>query len=108
MRRPVRDTGDWKLPARIFAVLAAVNLVGFVALATMVPDMSLFEAVHVVDAARRACAAAVAAGLVRAPFLGATLRWWRVFVQLSGLAAAYAATELTGFPGVFWGWRVVG
>jgi hypothetical protein len=52
MRRPAGETWDFKLPARIFAVLAAVNLVGFVALATLVPDMSLFEAVHVLDTAR--------------------------------------------------------
>jgi hypothetical protein len=52
MRRPAGETGDWKLPARIFAVLAAINLVGFVALATMLPDMSLYEALHVLDAIR--------------------------------------------------------
>jgi hypothetical protein len=73
MRRPVRDTGDWKLPARIFAVLAAVNLVGFVALATMVPDMSLFEAVHVVDAARADAAQTALVGLLGRDVWGAVL-----------------------------------
>lgn len=63
MRRPGSDRDDGKLAARIFAVLAATFLVGAVALGTVLPpDMTLFEAVHVLDSARADAAQAAAIG----------------------------------------------
>jgi len=51
MGRPAEKT-DLTLPARIFSVLAAVLLVGALALATLLPpDMSVHEAMHAIDAA---------------------------------------------------------
>jgi len=53
MGRPAADKTDIPLIARIFYVLAAVFLVGAVALASMLPpDMSLHEALHTIDAER--------------------------------------------------------
>jgi len=52
MGRPPTDKPDIPLVTRIFTVLAAIFLVGAIALATMLPpDMSLNEALHAIDAA---------------------------------------------------------
>jgi hypothetical protein len=52
MGRQAVDKTDIPLIARIFTVLAAVFLVGAVALATMLSaDMTLHEAIHAIDAA---------------------------------------------------------
>jgi hypothetical protein len=53
MGRQAADKTDTPLTARIFYVLAAVFLVGAVALASMLPpDMSLHEALHTIDSER--------------------------------------------------------
>ncbi len=52
MSRPT-DKTDLSLPARIFSILAAIFLVGALALGTLLPpDMSLHEAMHAIDAVR--------------------------------------------------------
>jgi hypothetical protein len=52
MARPA-DKTDMSLSAKTFSVLAAAFLIGSLALATLLPpDMSLHEAVHVLDATR--------------------------------------------------------
>jgi hypothetical protein len=52
MGRPA-DKTDMSLTAKIFTVLAAMMLVGSLALATLLPpDMSLHEALHTIDAMR--------------------------------------------------------
>jgi hypothetical protein len=52
MGRPA-DKTDMSLTAKIFSVLAAMLLVGSLALATLLPpDMSLHEAIHAIDASR--------------------------------------------------------
>ena len=51
MGRQAMQKTDIPLTARIFTVLAAIFLVGAVALATMLPpDMTLHEAMHAIDA----------------------------------------------------------
>jgi hypothetical protein len=53
MGRQAIGKTDIPLIARVFTVLAAVFLVGAVALATMLPpDMTLHEAIHTIDATR--------------------------------------------------------
>jgi hypothetical protein len=53
MGRQAMNKTDVPLIARVFTVLAAVFLVGAVALATMLPpDMTLHEAMHAIDAIR--------------------------------------------------------
>ncbi len=53
MGRQAVDKTDIPMIARVFTVLAAIFLVGAVALATMLPpDMTLHEAMHAIDAAR--------------------------------------------------------
>lgn len=52
MGRPAADKPDIPLVTRVFTVLAAVCLVGAIALGSMLPpDMSLNEALHAMDAA---------------------------------------------------------
>ena len=93
MGRQAMDKTEFPLIARVFTVLAAIFLVGAIALATMLPpDMTLHEAMHAIDAMRADALAAYSGEHVRENDVGLGDRAAAAAAGVDG--AAVAGTNL--------------